>query len=587
MKEQWMVINKKADFKGIGQKFGVDQVIARVIRNREVITEEEIRLFLEGGLKDLPDLRLLKDGDLLVDILSGKIKEKQRIRIIGDYDIDGVMSSYVLFRGLIRAGADVDVAIPNRITDGYGLNKNLIDEARAKGVDTILTCDNGIAAREEIVYAKELGMTVLLTDHHAIPFREEDGKVIEILPPADAVVNPHQSACAYPYKELCGAAVAWLVVELLYEKMGIDQNEAEDLLEFVAFATVGDVVALTGVNRILVKEGLKRIHHTHNIGMNALIEQCKLSSRQVDCYHFGFVLGPCINAAGRLETAQLALSLFQEEKEREAVQTANRLVELNEERKKLTLEGVEKAKQLVEEGDYEKDPVLVLYLPEVDESIAGIIAGRIREYYYRPTFILTRGKEGVKGSGRSVEEYSMYEQMCKCSELFTRFGGHPMAAGLSFPEENVEKFREKINACCPFSVEQLIPKIRIDVPMPVDYVTPDLVRQLSVLAPFGKDNPKPVFADKNLRVRRLWVVGKNQNVMRLSLVSQNQRPVTGVYFGDIEAFFDYVRQQFGAKALDSARHGRENPIVLSIVYFPKLDDYRDTEDLEFVISYFR
>ena len=587
MKEQWMVANKKADFKEIGKRFGIDQVIARVIRNRDVITEEEIRRFLEGSLRDLPDPHLLKDGDRLVEILSAKIEEKQKIRIIGDYDIDGVMSSYVLFRGLTRVGADVDTAIPNRITDGYGLNRNLIDDAKISGVDTILTCDNGIAAREETAYAKELGMTVLVTDHHAIPFTEQDGEKQETLPVADAIVNPHQSACGYPYKELCGAAVAWLVVELLYEKMGIDREEAEELLEFVAFATVGDVVSLTGVNRILVKEGLKRIHHTKNIGMRALIQQCQLSPQQVDCYHFGFVLGPCINAAGRLETAQLALALFQSDKESEAVQKANRLVALNEERKKLTLEGVEEAKRLVEEGDYAQDPVLVLFLPEVDESIAGIIAGRIRECYYRPTFILTRGTEGVKGSGRSVEEYSMYEQMCKCADLFTKFGGHPMAAGLSLPEENVEAFRKKINECCPLEVQQLNQKIHIDVPMPVDYVTPDLVRQLSVLAPFGKDNPKPLFADKNLRVRRLWVVGKNQNVLRLSLVSQYNRQITGVYFGDIEAFCDYVRQQYGEEALTLARHGRENSIVLSMVYSPKLDNYRDTENLEFVISYYR
>lgn len=587
MKEQWMVANKKADFKGIGRCFGIDQVTARIIRNRDVITEEEIRLYLEGSLADLPDPHLLKDGDLLVELLSGKIKGKQKIRIIGDYDIDGVMSSYVLFRGLTRVGAAVDVAIPNRITDGYGLNRNLIDDARESGVDTIITCDNGIAAREETAYAKELGMTVLLTDHHAIPFAEKEGENCEILPQADAIVNPHRKACRYPYKELCGAAVAWLVVEILYEKMGIDRAEAEELLEFVSFATVGDVVSLTGVNRILVKEGLKRIRHTKNIGMRALIAQCQLSSQQVDSYHFGFVLGPCINAAGRLETAQLALSLFRTDDEQEAVVTANRLVALNDERKLLTQKGVEAAVELYEKGDYDRDPVLVMYLPEVDESIAGVIAGRIREYYYRPTFILTRAKEGVKGSGRSIEEYSMYEQMCQCAELFTRFGGHPMAAGLSLPEENVELFRRKINQCCPFTVEELTQKIHIDVPMPVDYVTTELVHELALLAPFGKDNPKPLFADKNLRVKRLWVVGKNQNVLRLTLVSGGSRQIAGVLFGGVEEFMDYVREQFGEDALTDALHGRENAIRLSIVYSTKLDTYRDTESLQFVISSYR
>lgn len=587
MKEQWMVANKKADFKEIGKRFGIDQVTARVIRNRDAVTEEEIRLFLQGSLVDLPDPHLLKDADRLVKILAEKIGEKKRIRVIGDYDIDGVMSSYVLLRALNRVEADVDVAIPNRITDGYGLNRNLIDDAAGCGVDTILTCDNGIAAAEEITYAKGLGMTVLVTDHHAVPFTDMDGEIHETLPAADAIVNPHRSTCRYPFKELCGAAVAWLLVCILYERMGLDRKEAEELLEFVAFATVGDVVSLTGVNRILVKEGIQRIHHTQNIGMRALIGQCQLTPQQVECYHFGFVLGPCINAAGRLETAQLALSLFLSENERQATVTANRLVALNEERKQMTQDGVEEAMRLYESGDYEKDPVLVLYLPEVDESIAGIIAGRIRECYYRPTFILTKGKEGVKGSGRSIEEYSMYEQMCQCAELFTRFGGHPMAAGLSLPEENVERFRSQINACCPLGVEELTPKIHIDVPMPVDYVTTELVRQLALLAPFGKDNPKPLFADRNLHVKRLWVVGKNQNVLRLSLVSGGNRHISAVLFGGVEDFLTYVRERFGEDALTHAMHGRENPIVLSIVYSPKLDTYRDMESLEFVISYYR
>lgn len=582
-----MVANKKADFKGIGRRFGIDQVTARVIRNREVITEEEIRLFLQGTLKDLPDPHLLKDADLLVEILKEKIRQKKKIRIIGDYDIDGVMSAYVLWYSLTRAGALVDVAIPHRVTDGYGLNKNLIETAKTDGIDTILTCDNGIAAAEEILYGKEMGMTMLVTDHHAIPFSLEEGEKMEKLPRADAVVNPHQATCAYPYKELCGAGVVWLVMGILMEQMGMPACEAENLLEFVAFATVGDVVSLTGVNRILVKEGLKRIRHTQNVGMEALIAQCNLSPEQIDCYHIGFVLGPCINAAGRLETAQLALSLFTTKDREEAIKTANRLVELNEERKRKTVDGVEQAKKVCEEKGYTKDPVLVVYLPEVEESIAGIIAGRIREYYYRPTFILTRGREGVKGSGRSTEEYSMYEEMCGCRDLFTRFGGHPMAAGLSLPEENIPAFRQRINALCPLAPAELTPKVHIDVPMPVDYVTEELVRELTLLAPFGKDNPKPLFADRNLRVKRMWLVGKNQNVLRLSLLSGQNRPIQAVYFGDTEAFQSYIREKFGEEALYNAMHGRENAICLSIVYTVKMDRYQDREQLQYTISYYR
>ena len=582
-----MVINKGADFKGIGNKFHIDPVTARIIRNREVIGDEEIHSFLAGTLQELPDVHLMQDLDLLVELLDQKINEKAKIRIIGDYDIDGVMSSYILYRALTRCGAQVDVAIPNRITDGYGLNRNLITEALECGVDTILTCDNGITAIEEIAYAKEAGMTVLVTDHHEIPFKDVDGERIYMRSEADVIVNPHQMTCAFPYKDLCGAGVAWAVIVALYEKNNIEQKEAEELLEFVAFATVGDIMSLTGLNRILVREGLKRIHHTTNIGMRALISRCGLLPEQIDTYHFGFVLGPCINAAGRLDTARRALRLFISESPEEAAEVADELVILNEERKEMTRQGVEEAKQLVEEGGYENDPVLILYLPNVHESIAGIIAGRIREYYYRPTFILTKGEDGVKGSGRSTEEYSMYEQMCKCSDLLTKFGGHPMAAGLSLPEENVEAFRKQMNENCPFRAEEMVQTIHIDVPMPVDYVTNALVEEFSILAPFGKDNPKPVFADRNLKISRMWIVGKNQNVLRMTLISKQGRPLSAIYFGDIEAMQTYLMEQYGTQEVDKAFHGRENNMQISIVYSPKLNTYKDSETLQFEIQYYR
>ena len=582
-----MVINKGADFKGIGNKFHIDPVTARIIRNREVIGDEEIHSFLAGTLQELPDVHLMQDLDLLVELLDQKINEKAKIRIIGDYDIDGVMSSYILYRALTRCGAQVDVAIPNRITDGYGLNRNLITEALECGVDTILTCDNGIAAIEEIAYAKEAGMTVFVTDHHEIPFKDVDGERIYMRSEADAIVNPHQKTCTFPYKDLCGAGVAWAVIVALYEKNNIEQREVEDLLEFVAFATVGDIMSLTGLNRILVKEGLKRIHHTTNIGMRALVSQCGLLPEQIDTYHFGFVLGPCINAAGRLDTARRALRLFISESPEEAAEIADELVVLNEERKEMTRQGVEEAKQLVEEGGYEKDPVLILYLPDVHESIAGIIAGRIRECYYRPTFILTKAEDGVKGSGRSTEEYSMYEQMCKCSNLLTKFGGHPMAAGLSLPEENVELFRKQMNENCPFRAEEIVQTIHIDVPMPVDYVTNALVEEFSILAPFGKDNPKPVFADRNLKISRMWVIGKNQNVLRMTLVSEQGRPLSAIYFGDIEAMRTYLVEQYGTQEVEKAFHGRENNMQISIVYSPKINTYKDSETLQFEIQYYR
>ena len=585
--QQWLLMNKKADFRAIGEKFQIDQVTARIIRNRELIEEEAIRRFLHGGIEDLYDPHLLKDGALLVDILMKKIKEQKSIRIIGDYDIDGVMATYVLKSALDRCKANVSIQIPDRIHDGYGLNQKLIEKAKEDGIDTILTCDNGIAAIEEIAYAKELGMTVLVTDHHEIPYEEVDGVRIYKQSQADAIVNPHQQECAYPYKYLCGAAVAWKVVCLLYERMGIPFSEAEELLENVAFATVGDIMPLTDENRILVKEGIKRIRKTKNIGMKALIAQCGIEAEQIDAFHFGFVLGPCINASGRLDTAKRALELFFQTNPAIAMQIANELVILNEERKEMTKEGVEAAIRFCEENNCENDDVLVIYLPDVHESIAGIIAGRIREKYYKPVFVLTKGEDGVKGSGRSTEEYSMYEEMCKCQELFTKFGGHPMAAGLSLPEENVALFRQKINDLSSLSEADKKQKVRIDVPMPMDYVTVDLVREFSVLAPFGKENTKPVFADKQVGVRRMWVMGKNRNVLKLSLVTANGTPVTGIYFGDIEAFCTYVENKFGKEQLEAAFEGRANTIALSMIYYPKINCFRGQEELQFEIQYYQ
>lgn len=585
--QQWLVMNKKADFKAIGEKFKIDQVTARILRNREIVEDEDIRSFLYGGMEDLHNPHSLKDGEKLVEILCQKIEQKKAIRIIGDYDIDGVMATYILMTALKRAGAVVSTQIPDRIHDGYGLNRKLIEKAKEDGIDTILTCDNGIAAIEEIAYAKELGMTVLVTDHHEIPFEDVDGQRIYKSSMADAIVNPHQKECSYPYKELCGAAVAWKVVCLLYESCGISSSEAEELLENAAFATVGDIMSLTGENRIIVKEGLKRIRHTKNLGMKALIAQCGLESTQIDAFHFGFVLGPCINASGRLDTAKRALELLFETDAVKAAQTANELVVLNQERKELTLEGVEEAIRFCEESGCENDKVLVVYLPEVHESIAGIIAGRIREKYYKPVFVLTKTEDGVKGSGRSIEEYSMYEEMCKVQDLLTKFGGHPMAAGLSLPEENVDAFRKAINEICDLTESDLVPKVRIDVPMPMDYVTMDLVREFSILAPFGKENTKPVFADKGVRIKRMWIMGKNQNVLRMSLVTSSGMPVSGIYFGDVEAFTEYIEEKFGKSELEAVFDGKSNNVELSVVYYPKINNFRGVEELQFEIQLYK
>lgn len=581
--EKWFVINKGADFAGIAKRFGISPVTARLIRNRGVMGDEAIARYLKGGIGELYDPYLLLDSDRLTDILVQKISEQKKIRVIGDYDIDGVMSTYILYKGITRCGGSVDFQIPDRMKDGYGINDHLIEQADEAGIDTIITCDNGIAAIGEIAHAKSLGMTVLVTDHHEIPYTEERGERHYKRSEADAIVNPKQMECTYPYKNLCGAAVAWKVIQILYEKCDIAVEESYDFLENVAFATVGDVMDLTDENRILVREGLKRIHTTMNPGMRALILQNKLEPEQISSYHFGFVLGPCINASGRLETAKIALNLFLQEDVKKASEIAAELVDLNAQRKDMTAEGVELAMQQVEEGNT-GEKVLVVYLPDVHESLAGIIAGRIREACHKPTFVLTKSEDGVKGSGRSIEAYSMYEELCKCQELFTKFGGHPMAAGLSLPEANVEIFREKINACCGLTEEDFIPKIKIDIPMPVDYPDIPLVNELLLLEPFGKANVKPQFADKNLGIDRAVVVGKNQNVLKLTLKTERGKSISAVYFGDVEEFREYYGRKYGENEVQQAFLGRTNGIRMSVVYYPEINRYQGNESIQIVIK---
>lgn len=585
--EKWIGINKRADFKGIGQKFNIDQVTARIIRNRDVIEEKDIEKFLNGGLEDLYDPHLLKDADKLVDLLSQMIKEKKHIRIIGDYDIDGVMSTYILNKALLRCGADVSVVIPDRIADGYGLNMHLIEKAHEDGVDTIITCDNGIAAIDEIKRAKELGMSVLVTDHHAIPYENVDGECVYKKSEADAVVNPHQIDCQYPYKEICGATVAWKVVLVLYEKNDIPVAEAYDFLENVAFATVGDIMPLSDENRIIVKEGLKRIHRTSNIGMNALINQCGLEKGNIDSYHFGFVLGPCINASGRLDLAIRALKLLMTEDVAEANRIAGELVILNDERKQMTLDGVEKAVHIYDSQGYENDSVIVIYLEDTHESVAGIIAGRIKELYHKPTFILTDGERSLKGSGRSIEAFSMYDEMVKCADLFEHFGGHPMAAGLSIVRDNLDEFRRRINANANLTQDDFVEKVKIDVPMPMYYPTLELAREFELLAPYGNGNPRPLFMDKCVKIARMWVVGKNQNVLKLSIRTSAGTIAEGIYFGDISGFMEYVSGKFGAQQLENAKNGRDNNIELAMVYSLKINIFRDIENLQFEIRYYK
>ena len=539
--EKWMVYNKKADFQKIGSEFGIDLVIARLIRNRDIQDMKEIRSYLYGTLAEIPSPWKMKDMERAVQILQKKITQKKKIRIIGDYDIDGVTATCILLKGLKRLNANVDTYIPDRVKDGYGMHEQLIDKALEDGIDTILTCDNGIAAAAEIEYAKKEGLTVIVTDHHDIPFRDtEDGR-IWIIPKADAVVNPKQNDCLYPNKNICGAVVAWKLIWALYERLGIDSDEIWDFLELAAIATVGDVMDLQGENRIIVKEGLKKLSSTSFEGLKALICVNNLEGAEITAYHVGFVIGPCINASGRLDTAARSLELLLADNMEDAMKLADDLYDLNQSRKAMTEQGKEQAIQSIEENNLGKDRVLVVYLPDCHESLAGIIAGRIREAYNKPVFVLTKGADGVKGSGRSIEAYSMYEELVKCSDLLTQFGGHPMAAGLSMEEKNVELFRRRLNDNCTLTEQDLIPQIMIDVPMPISYLSKKLTEQLKVLEPFGKGNSKPLFAQKNLRAVGIRVFGRNRNVAKMLLIDENGIKMDAVYFGEAQEFVDFVQ----------------------------------------------
>lgn len=567
MRSDWRVYAKRADFKGIAGKYGIDQVIARIIRNRDICGDAAIDMYLNGDINDMHNSESMKDAVLSVDIITQKIKDKCKIRIIGDYDIDGICSIYILYKGLMAAGADVDYVVPHRINDGYGINEHLIDNAINEGIDTIITCDNGIAAYNQVKYAKENGLTVIVTDHHDVPFDEVNGVKEYRVPPADAVVNPKQEDCQYPFKLLCGAGVAYKLISLIYERLRLDTKDMEEYREFMAIATVGDIVDLIDENRVVVKYGLKHIAHTVNTGLKALVEECGVDINNISSYHIGFVIGPCLNASGRLDTARKAIELMLCKNTEEAHNMARELITLNTERKQMTEDETAKAIELVEKNDMLKDRVLVIYLPDCHESIAGIIAGRIKERYYRPTFVITNAEEGAKGSGRSIEGYNMYEEINKCKNVLTKYGGHPMAAGLSLETADIDVFRKMLNDNATLDDSDLIPKTWIDVPMPVGYASMGLVGQLKLLEPFGKGNEKPVFADRDLYVKTASIIGKNRNVLKMQLETKEGYIVQAVQFGISDK--DPVPKA-GSRIL--------------IVYYPDINVYNGVSSLQIIIK---
>lgn len=569
--QKWRVYSKKADFDAMGSRFNIDPVTARIIRNRDVTDMENVDMYLNGTLGRLRDPMMMKDMDKAVSVIASSIRDNKHIRIIGDYDIDGICSIYILFKGLKICGADVDYEVPDRITDGYGINENLIKQAYEAGVEVIITCDNGIAAASQIDYANELGMTVVITDHHDVPYEETDNGRRYIIPKAAAVVDPKQNDCRYPFKMLCGAGIAYKFIDCMVKEFQTGDSVMPELLQFAAIATVGDIVDLLDENRIIVKEGLKLIANTGNYGLNALMAVTGVSRESINAYHIGFVLGPCLNASGRLDSAKRALKMLVTDDRAEAERHAGELKDLNEERKKLTSEAVDKAVDMVENSSLKDDKVLVIFLPDCHESIAGIVAGRIREKYYKPVIVLTRGEQEAKGSARSIESYNMFEKLSECKDLFTRFGGHPMAAGLSLPEENIPEFRRRINEHCNLSEEDLTETVWIDVPMPLEYINEKLILELGGLEPFGKANPKPVFADKNISIRNIRAIGKDKQYTRMTISKDSGIVIDAVGF-------------FPCTELETVynKNGR-----ISCTYYPEINEFRDKKQIQVCVTGYR
>lgn len=581
--EKWFIMRKGAPFQEIAEKFQIHPILARLIRNRDVVGDENIQMYLHGTISDLHDGMLMKDMDKAVDILRENIHEDKKIRVIGDYDIDGINATYILLEGLGALGARVDMDIPDRMKDGYGLNIHLIDRAFDAGVDTIITCDNGIAAKEEIEYGKSLGMTIIVTDHHEVPFEEGEEKKY-ILPPADAVIDPKQIDCQYPFKGLCGAAVAYKLVETLFNVTGNDVEDVDYLMENVAIATVGDVMDLVEENRIFVKQGLEMLKRTQNLGLKALLECTGVDVAHLSAYHIGFVIGPCLNASGRLDTAKRALELLRAKTKKEADILAGDLKALNDNRKDMTAIAVREAIQQIEESTLVEDKVLVVYLPECHESLAGIVAGRVRERFYKPTFILTKGEEGVKGSGRSIDGYHMYEELNKCKSILTRYGGHKMAAGVSMEEEQIDVFRHMLNENARLMEVDLTEKVSIDMQLPLGYVSETLIEELELLEPFGKGNTKPVFVEKDIELLKGEIIGKNQNVMKMQVRDSYGTIMEAMYFGDIELFLAHLKEKYGTETVERMLRGFQTGMKQAFTYYPTINEYMGRKTLQIVIQ---
>lgn len=586
MKERWIVYTKKADFAGIAKRFGINQVTARIMRNRDVTGEEEIETYLNGGIEKMHSPHLMKDAELAAELLDESVRRGEKIAVASDFDNDGIFSAMILYEGITDMGGRARIYTPHRVREGYGLNDRIVRQAYEEGCSVMLTCDNGIAAFEAVELAKQLGMTVIVTDHHEVPYRETENGRCYIKPAADAIVNPKQEDCPYPYKNLCGAGVAYKLMQLFYERRKRDPHEITRFLDYAAIATVADVMELTGENRIIVKEGLDLLHRTDRIGLKALMEATQIEPRTLNAYHIGFIIGPCFNAAGRLETVKIALELLMCRDKEKAAELAAGLKALNEERKDMTQAGVELAQEVIEQAPWKQDKVYLVYLRECHESIAGIIAGRLREKYARPVLVFTDASEEgmIKASGRSIEAYHMFEQLNTCRDLFERFGGHKMAAGLTMRREYLEELRRRLRENCPLTKEDLCPVIRIDAAMPLGYITEELVEELGRLEPFGRGNEKPLFAQQHVEILKLAKIGKNRNVLKMQVCGPEQIVMDALYFGDADEFCSFLEQEYGTAAVSAALRGTGRGLDIAVTYYPQVNEFRDRRTLQIVIQ---
>lgn len=582
--EKWLLRNRKVDLKAMSEKYKISQLLCKLMVNRDIIDENIINSYINPVYKYLHSPKTMKDVVIAVDIIKRKIQENKKIRIIGDYDVDGIISVFILYTALKKCGANVDYEIPDRIKDGYGINENIVKVAYDEGVDTIITCDNGISAIDQIQYAKDLGLTVIVTDHHDVPFIEEDGVRTFLSSQADAIINPKQIECEYKFKSICGAGVAFKLMEALYEEIGMDKEECYKLIEFVAIATVCDVVDLIDENRIFVKNGLEMLNNSKNIGINALKKACGLEDKEITAYHLGFVIGPCLNASGRLDSAKKGLELLLMEDDEEAEKLAQEIVDLNDARKNMTKEGVDRAINIIDSTDINNDKILVVYIPDIHESLAGIVAGRVKEQYNKPTIILTKSEEGVKGSARSIEEYNMFEGLLACKELLDKFGGHPMAAGLSLQEDKVDELRIALNNKCELTDEDLTRKIMIDSSLPLEYLNLHLIEELNVLEPFGKGNAKPVFGVRDAKITKAMLLGKDKNVLKLKLLTNNNITIDAMIFNDLENFESKIIEKYGNEELDNLYNKSNNNIPMDFTFYPSINEWNGNKSIQIVVN---